>query len=71
MARPGKWERRYKRLQKAVIALYSQAMWTPDRYVENENELWKKLRDAAGIEPGTKTDFVMGSLGQQQQEEDK
>ena len=49
---------RYARLQAAVLALYEAAYWGPDRYVENEAALWTELRDAAGIEIGTKTGFL-------------
>jgi N-glycosylase/DNA lyase len=56
------YRRKYRRLKKAVLALYTAAMWMPDRYVENEAELWTALRDAVGIEPGTKTILVQAQL---------
>jgi N-glycosylase/DNA lyase len=56
------YRRKYKRLREAVLALYTAAMWMPDRYVENEAELWTALRDAVGIEPGTKTILVQAQL---------
>jgi hypothetical protein len=49
-----RYKRKFRRLQKAVVELYTVAMWTPDRYVENEGELWANLRDAAGLTEGTK-----------------
>lgn len=62
MSKERKNKRKYERLRDAVIAIYSAAMWLPDRHVENENEMWKELRDAAGIEPGSKRDFVYATL---------
>lgn len=53
---------KFKRLRKAVVDLYTAAMWMPDRYVENEADLWIELRDAAGIDEGTKTSIVIHGL---------
>ena len=36
----------------AVRELYYAARWTPDRDVANSAELWARVRDAAGFEPG-------------------
>ena len=55
--KPRRAEKRYAKLQAAVVNLYTAAMWLPDRYVENEADLWEKLRDAAGIREGTKTEL--------------
>lgn len=60
--------RKYKRLQKAVVALYSAAFWRPDREVENEGDLWAELRNAAGIDEGTKTNIVFSDYTQRQKE---
>lgn len=46
---------RFKRLQRAVVALYSVAFWRPDREVENETALWEELRDAAELNEGMKS----------------
>lgn len=54
--RKGKaWRAKYKKLQAAVIELYVAAVWHPDVPVENETELWAKVRDAAGLTTGMKT----------------
>jgi len=59
--RPGKWERKYKRLQGAVVKLYIAAVWHPDVPVEDEGALWEGVRDAAGITTGMKSAlFGMG-----------
>lgn len=51
-----KYKRRYRRLQRAVEALYTAALWRPvvPAELENESELWTELRDAARLDEGTK-----------------
>jgi hypothetical protein len=41
------------RLKAAVEAIYYGAYWASDRLsTEQEDALWKELRDAAGLQPG-------------------
>lgn len=63
-----RWRRKYERLQSAVVALYAAAFWTPDVPVENEGQLWRDLRDAAGIDEGTKTNIVFRNLEERREE---
>ncbi|SKA17565.1 hypothetical protein SAMN02745126_03988 [Enhydrobacter aerosaccus] len=62
MSERDRYRRKYRRLKKAVLALYTAAMWEPDRDVPHQAELWANLRDAAGIKPGTKMDLMLGHL---------
>lgn len=57
-----KHKRRFKRLQAAVQSLYTAALWRPvvPAELENESELWTELRDAAGLDKGTKLRAIMG-----------
>ena len=61
-AKNNKWKRKFKRLQAVVTTLYVSASWEADRYVEDERELWAELRDAAGIETGTKTSILRDTV---------
>lgn len=57
--RGNRYRRKFKRLQKAVIELYTAAFWTPDRPLPDEGQLWRDLRDAAGLDEGTKLSLLM------------
>lgn len=63
--------RKYERLQRAVVALYSAAFWKADRFVENEADMWVELRDAAGIDEGTKTNIVFETFTRQRDEDER
>jgi len=52
--------RRYAILSQAARQLYFAARWTPDRDVGN-SDLWGKLRDAAGLPPGSASSRGIGS----------
>lgn len=44
--------REFVALVAAVRSVYYAAHWEPDRPVPNAKQLWERLRDAAGLEPG-------------------
>lgn len=45
------WRGSFKDLQEAVYNLYYAGVWTCDREVD-AHELWREIRDAAGLHPG-------------------
>ena len=57
-----KHKEKFRRLQRAVEALYSAAFWTPDRELPNEADLWTELRDAAELDKGTKMGLLVQGL---------
>lgn len=64
-------EKRYAKLQRAVVNLYTAAMWLPDRHVENEAELWEKMRDAARINEGTKEGLFWSGVEERRKAEEE
>lgn len=64
-------EKRYAKLQQAVVNLYVAAMWLPDRYVKNEADLWEALRDAANIKPGTKNGLFWDAVEERRKAEEE
>jgi hypothetical protein len=51
-------DKRFGVLCNAVAAIYFRAHWSPDRPVDNEDELWENLRKAAGYAPGYSTQVL-------------
>lgn len=64
-------EKRYAKLQAAVVNIYIAAMWLPDRHVENEADLWEALRDAAGIKEGTKEGLFWSGVEERRKAEEE
>lgn len=58
------WEQKFTRLRDAVWEVYYIAHWrTTELTLERQDQLWKKLRDAAGFNPGGTIHYMAGICG--------